>query len=332
MQAVQVVGDQELAVVDAPEPEPGPGALLRINTVGICGTDVKVFKGAIPTPRPLIMGHEAIATVVQPGASGITTPGQKVLIDPAMACGYCAMCRAGRTSICLNGGLMGREVDGVFAEYARVPEERLIPVPDAIDDTDAGILQVLGTVVHAQRAVDVFPGDVVVVVGLGVAGLLTVQLLKRRGATVVGINRSAWKRDVAARLGADAVGGPEDARALVDEITGGLGADLGLEAAGTERTLAQAIDLTKVGGEVLVFGTLTGGSEGLPYYQFYFKELTVYNPRAAMPADYERGVTLVASGALDVAPIVTHRFSLDEAGEAFVAVQDSSSLKVLMTV
>ena len=190
----------------------------------------------------------------------------------------------------------------------------------------------LGTVVHAQRAVDVFPGDVVVVVGLGVAGLLTVQLLKRRGATVVGINRSAWKRDVAARLGADAVGGPEDARALVDEITGGLGADLGLEAAGTERTLAQAIDLTKVGGEVLVFGTLTGGSEGLPYYQFYFKELTVYNPRAAMPADYERGVTLVASGALDVAPIVTHRFSLDEAGEAFVAVQDSSSLKVLMTV
>ncbi len=332
MRAVQVIGDSELAVVDAPEPGPGSGALLEVKTVGICGTDVKVFKGSIATPRPLTMGHEAIATVVEPGELAITTAGQRVLVDPAMACGHCPMCRAGRPHICLNGGLMGREVDGVFAKYVRVPEERLIPVPDSVGATASGILQVLGTVVHAQRAVNVFPGDVVVVVGLGVAGLLMVQLLKQRGVTVIGINRSEWKRDIAADMGADVVGAPDDARRLVDEVTGGLGADLGLEAAGTEATLAQTIDLTKVGGEVLVFGTLTGGSEGLPYYQFYFKELTIHNPRAAMPADYERGVKLVADGALDVEPIVTHRFSLEEAAGAFEAVQDTSSLKVLMTV
>lgn len=332
MRAVQVIGHGELAVVDAPEPGPGPGALLEVETVGICGTDVKVYKGAIDTRRPLTMGHEAIATVVEPGKLGITQPGQRVLVDPAMACGHCPMCRAGRPSLCLTGGLMGREVDGVFAEYVRVPEGRLIPVPESVTETASGILQVLGTVVHAQRAVNVFPGDVVVVVGLGVAGLLMVQLLKQRGAMVIGINRSEWKREIAADMGADIVGGPDEARQLVDEATAGRGADLGLEAAGMESTLAMTIDLTKIGGEVLVFGTLTGGTEGLPYYQFYFKELTIHNPRAAMPADYERGVKLVADGALDVERIVTHRYSLEEAAGAFEAVQDSSSLKVLMKV
>ena len=332
MRAVQVIGDSQLTVTDVAEPADGRGALLRVNTVGICGTDVKVFKGAIPTNRPLTMGHEGICTVVEPGDLGITTAGQRVLVDPAIACGYCEMCRAGRVHICLNGGLMGRDGDGVFSEYVRVPEERLLIVPDSIPEAATGILQVLGTVVHAQRSVDVFPGDVVVVVGLGVAGLLMVQMLKRRGATVIGVNRSEWKRHLAAEMGADAIAAPDEAKDVVLDVTDGRGADLGLEAAGLESTLSRTIDLTKVGGEILVFGTLTGGSGGLPYYQFYYKELTIYNPRAAQPTDYERGIRLVASGALDVEKIITHRFSLEEAVGAFEAVQDSSSLKVLMSV
>jgi L-iditol 2-dehydrogenase len=332
MRAVQVIGDSELNVTDVAEPGPGRGALLKVNTVGICGTDVKVFKGHIPTNRPLTMGHEGICTVVEPGDLGITSAGMRVLVDPAIACGYCEMCRAGRVHICRNGGLMGRDDDGVFSEYVRVPEERLLPVPDTITETASGILQVLGTAVHAQRAVDVFPGDVVVVVGLGVAGLLMVQLLKQRGATVIGVNRAEWKRHLAAEMGADAIAAPDEAKDLVMEMTDGRGADLGLEAAGVEHTLAQTIDLTKIGGEILVFGTLTGAKEGLPYYQFYFKELTIYNPRAAQPTDYERGIRLVASGALEVEKIVTHRFSLEEATGAFEAVQESSSLKVLMSV
>ena len=105
-----------------------------------------------------------------------------------------------------------------------------------------------------------------------------------------------------------------------------------IEAAGTEPTLSQAIELTRIGGEVLVFGTLTGGNEGLPYYQLYAKELTIRNPRAAITSDYERGIALTASGRLNLDPLVTHRFSLEAADEAFDAVADSSSLKVLMTL
>jgi L-iditol 2-dehydrogenase len=218
----------------------------------------------------------------------------------------------------------------VFANLARVPEERLIAVPASVSAKAGGVLQVLGTVIHAQRAVSPFPGDVAVVIGLGVSGLLSVQLLVSRGVTVIGVTRSAWKRDLAKTFGAAAVAPPDEAAEAVGDLTGGRGVDLAVEAVGQEATLAQAIELARIGGEVLVFGTLTGGTAGLPYYQFYFKELTIRNPRAAMATDYERAVQLAAQGTLDLEPIVTHELPLSEAGQAFEAVRDSSSLKVVM--
>jgi L-iditol 2-dehydrogenase len=205
-------------------------------------------------------------------------------------------------------------------------------VPSNISPTAAGMLQVLGTCVHAQKSVQVFPGQVAAVLGLGVAGQLMVQLLRERGVQVVGITRSEWKRDLAAANGAMATAAPDEAAAVLADLTEGRGPDLLVEAAGTERTLAQAIELVGVGGEVLVFGTLTGGTEGLPYYQLYFKELTLYNPRAALPADYAVGVALAAAGRLNLEPVVTHQLTLDDAAEAFDLVHDPSSLKVLMQV
>lgn len=227
---------------------------------------------------------------------------------------------------------MGREVDGVFAEYVRVPAGRVLGVPDSISDRAGGVLQVLGTCVHAQKAVNVFPGQVAAVIGLGVAGQLMVQLLRERGVTVVGITRSEWKRQLAAEHGAASTAAPDEAEAVLAALTNGRGPDLVVEAVGTERTLSQAIELVGIGGEVLVFGTLTGGNAGLPYYQLYYKELTLYNPRAALPGDYATGIELAASGRLELEPIVTHTLDLAEAERAFELVHDPSSLKVLMSV
>lgn len=319
-------------VRDVPFPDHADQALIRIHQVGICGTDVKILHGRIPTETPRTMGHEMIGEVIEPARDGRLAEGTRVLVDPALTCGSCDMCFAGRPNICLTGGLLGRDADGVFAEYIAAPESRLLVVPDHISRPAAGVLQVLGTVVHAQRSVEVFPGDVVVVIGLGVSGQLMVQLLKARGATVLGVTRSQWKRDLAENLGADATAAPEGARTMLEELTGGRGATLSVESAGTETTLAQAIELAAVGGEVLVFGTLTGGGQGLPYYDLYYKELTVHNPRAAVPADYQRGIELTADGTLDVEPIVTHQLRLDEVAEAFAAVEGGDSLKVLMQV
>jgi|FLYL01.1.fsa_nt_gi 2-desacetyl-2-hydroxyethyl bacteriochlorophyllide A dehydrogenase len=316
---------------ELPDPVPGPEeVVVAPRTLGICGTDVKVLKGAIPARRPLVVGHEAVGVVVESGPETTLPPGTRVLIDPASSCGRCDLCRRGKPHLCRNAGLMGREIDGVWAERVVVPEHRLVVIPDDVSPVAAGVLQVLGTVVHAQRQVDVFPGQTAVVIGLGVSGQLMVQLLALRGVRVLGITRSAWKRELAERLGAEATSSPDRAADLVADATSGRGPELVVEAAGTEQTLAQAIDLAGVGGQVLVFGTLGSGGEGLPYYQLYFKELTVHNPRAALIHDYESGVSL--AGRLQLEPIVTHRIPFDRAPEAFDLVEEPSSLKVLLEV
>jgi len=332
VKAVRVTSPSELDVVDVPEPTGGDTVVVRSKTVGICGTDVKVFTGKIPVDYPRIMGHEMIGEVVSAPAGSPVSPGDRVLVDPSATCGWCDLCRRGRGHLCRNAGLMGRDIDGVFAEYVTVPIKQLLPVPDHISDTASGLLQVLGTCIHAQKAIEVFPGQVVGVLGLGVAGQLMVQLLRERGVKVVGITRSEWKRELATQHGAVAVAAPDEAASVLADLTDGRGPDLMVEAAGTERTMAQAIELTGIGGEVLVFGTSTGGHEGLPYYQLYYKELTIYNPRAALPDDYALGIQLAADGRLELEPIVSHQLTLDDAGEAFDLVHDSSSMKVLMQI
>ncbi|MDH3193435.1 MAG: zinc-binding dehydrogenase, partial [Acidimicrobiia bacterium] len=138
--------------------------------------------------------------------------------------------------------------------------------------------------------------------------------------------------DLAARNGAAMVTAPEDATSALADLTSGRGPDLVIEAVGYEKTLAQSIELVGIGGEVIVFGTLTGGTEGLPYYQLYYKELTLYNPRAALIGDYAAGIELAAAGRLALETVVTHELTLDEAARAFDLVHDPSSLKVLMHI
>ncbi len=332
MKAVQVTAPGAIEITDVPEPERGKDAVLEVNQVGICGTDVKILEGKIPVPYPMVAGHEMLGEIVQPAEGFPYVAGDRVLVDPGVSCGWCDLCVSGRTNICRNGGLLGRDVDGVFTEYVVVPGNRLIPVPDTISDKAGGLLQVLGTCIHAVKVLDPFPGRVAAVLGLGVAGQLLSQLLRLQGYTVVGITRSEWKRELAHTLGVSTTAEPARAAEVLDDVTSGLGPDLVVEAVGTEATLGRAIDLAGIGGEVLVFGTITGAGEGLPYYQLYLKELTLHNPRAALVGDYVDGVQLTAAGSLQLEPLVTHQLDLEEAEAAFDLVSDSSSLKVLMKV
>jgi 2-desacetyl-2-hydroxyethyl bacteriochlorophyllide A dehydrogenase len=332
MKAVRVLSPGELELADVAEPSSDGQILVRSRQVGICGTDTKIVAGKIPVSYPRIVGHEVVGEVVTAPDESPFGEGDRVLVDPGVACGWCSMCLAGRSNICLNGGLLGRDVDGVFTEFVVAPVSRLVAVPPTIGDRESGLLQVLGTCVHAVKRLKTFPGQVAAVIGLGVSGQLISQLLTLQGVQVVGVTRSEWKRELAAGAGAVATADPTAATEVLAEITGGLGPAIVVEAVGTEQTLAQSISLAATGGEVLVFGTLTGAGEGLPYYELYHKELTVHNPRAALIGDYADAVSLAASGALQLEPIVTHVLSLDEAPKAFELVHDPSSLKVLMTV
>lgn len=319
MKAARLLAPGEVAVVDVPEP--AGDTIVAAEIMGICGTDVKIAHGAIPVELPRTLGHELVGRVV---TGSDLAPGTRVLVDPAVACGTCPQCVRGRTNLCLRGGLMGREVDGAFAELAAVDANRLLEVPDGIDDRSAGLLQVLGTCVHGLAKIEIGPGLEALVLGLGVAGQLMVRLLAAAGAEVVGVTRSAAKRALALAGGAVRVAAPDEAESVISG-----GPQLVVEAVGTEATLARSIELAGTGADLVVFGTLTGGGTGLPYYQLYYKELTLWNPRAAVRADYARAIELVAGG-LQVADIVTDVVPLGRAADAFARVEDPASLKVLI--
>ncbi len=332
MRAVRVVSPGNLDVAELPEPETSGQVVVRARQVGICGTDTKILAGKIPVSYPRILGHELVGEVASAPQGAPFEPGDRVLVDPGVACGWCEMCHSGRPNICLNGGLLGRDMDGVFTEYIEAPVNRLVSVPANLSDQAAGLLQVLGTCVHAVKTLRTFPGQLAAVIGLGVAGQLIAQLLTLQGVRVVGITRSEWKRDLAVEHGAVASAPPDQALELLSEMSSGLGPEIVVEAVGSEATLAQSISIAATGAEVLVFGTLTGGGEGLPYYELYHKELMVYNPRAALIGDYADGVELASAGRLALEPIVTHVLDLEDAARAFELVHDSRSLKVLMNV
>ena len=322
-------------VRDLAAPRAGAGGGLievHVEQAGVCGTDRKVVDGSMPVALPRVIGHELIGRVVGstavPGAPAV---GTRVLIDPSTSCGWCATCRRGLVHLCPSGGLMGRDVDGGLAELVAVPADRLHVVPESVRDDDAALLQVLGTCVHAQRQVEVFPVDQAVVVGLGVSGLLHVQLLRARGArTVIGVGRSAAKRALADSLGATATCTPSEAPAVVAELTGGEGAGVVVEAAGTGATVSLAVELAGFGATVVIFGTLVASDHSLPFYELYRKELRLVNPRAAVGRDYEDAVAVVASGAVTGAPLVTERLPIADAPAVLAGwYEDPGRLKVV---
>jgi 2-desacetyl-2-hydroxyethyl bacteriochlorophyllide A dehydrogenase len=327
VKALRLVGPGQLELVNVAPPEQGACALVAVDRGGICGSDVKIVRGQTVVAYPRVLGHELVGSVVEAGRDRRIPVGTRVMVDPFASCGQCTLCRADRANLCLSGSLMGREVDGGFAELVAVDEGRLVPIPDAVTRDDSVMSQVLGVCVHAQARVAVFPGQSAVVVGLGVGGLLHVQLLLARGVrTVVGVTRSAKKRELAEQLGATATCHPDVAATCVAELTAGRGADLVVESVGTVETLAQAIRLAGAGAAVLAYGTTRADHGQLEFVQLYQKELELISSRAALPRDYFAAMRLLASGTMTVAPLLSAVYPLDHAPEAFAAVQSQSDL------
>src|SRR3990170_3308751 len=168
LQAAVLTGPGLMEVREIEEPTAGPGeASVRIRAVGICGTDLSIFKGKIPVAYPRIIGHEMVGQVLV-SAEGGPEPGTRVIVDPNVACGRCARCREGRANLCVAGWLLGRDRDGALRERVVAPAENLYGLPEGLEDHVAPLIQVLTTCVHGQRLAPIFPGDSTVVVGLGV--------------------------------------------------------------------------------------------------------------------------------------------------------------------
>ncbi|MAQ55623.1 MAG: hypothetical protein CMM82_01895 [Rhodospirillales bacterium] len=322
-----------LEEVENPTADDG-NSVVRITHSGVCGTDLKIFSGGIPANYPLIMGHEMIGEVTQAGDSASPKVGSRVIVDPVLYCGECFHCNIGQTQLCPNGGLIGRDQDGGFAEYVAVPPKNVFAMPDKITNQEAPLIQVLTTVMHAQQMASVSINDTVVVLGLGVGGLLHVQLAKARGAkTIIGITRSKWKREVAESIGADITLAPNDlTKQLVLEATNGIGADLVIESAGKLSVLAQAMDLVRLGGRVLGYGIHTNTEGALPFYDMYFKEIQFINARAATDKDFSACLEMFESGKINLNPLISDILPLDQLGKAMemVGTDAPQRMKIIM--
>jgi len=313
MKAMVLRAPSDLVLDEVARPQPGPGqVLVRITHSGVCGTDYKIYNGSIPVQYPRIMGHEMAGEVVDPGSTSLK-PGERVIIDPELFCGECFHCRIGQTHLCPNGMLIGRDTNGGFAEFVTVPASQVFRLPDGVEMRHAPMIQVLTTCLHAQRQINIFPSEYVVVLGLGVTGQLHVQLAKARGAYVIGVTRSREKRELAEKLGADiTIPGGDDAIAKVKEATEGRGPDVVIETTGVVSQLSSAIHMARSGGRLLLFGIITAKEGALPFYDLYFKELALINARVAKGEDYPSSIALVQRGTVRLEPLVSDVMPLGE--------------------
>ncbi len=159
MKAMVLTGPNELKLDEVAKPAGGASqVLVKVTHSGICGTDYKIFNGSIPVRYPRIMGHEMAGEVVDAGDSTLRV-GERVIVDPELYCGTCFHCRIGQTHLCPNGQLLGRDANGGFAEYLAAPKSQVFRLPDSIGRNAAPIIQVLTTCLHAQRQVNIFPGE-----------------------------------------------------------------------------------------------------------------------------------------------------------------------------
>ena len=345
MRALVYHGPNKKAWEEVPRPTlvDTTDAIVRVDAVTICGTDLHILKGDVPeTTDGTILGHEAVGTVEEVG-HGVKNVkvGDRVLVSCITACGACRFCREGRYGQCLGGGgwILGHTIDGTQAEYVRVPfaDTSTYPVPAGASDEEvlmlADILPTSYEVGVLNGAVS--PGDVVAIVGAGPIGLAAVVTARLFSPShIVSIDLVDARLDAAKRMGADVIVNPsrEGALEIVEGLSGGLGADVTIEAVGTPETFELAVDLVRPGGHVANVG-VHGKAATLHLERLWIRDVTI---TTGLVDTYSTPtlLRLVSSGQLDAASFVTHRFGLDqfeEAYDVFARAGETEALKVVLT-
>ncbi len=336
MKAAVFEAPGKIAVRDLPMPEVGPGdVLIEVEACGICGTDLRIQDGEFSASYPVVAGHELSGRIVEVGSEvAHLAPGGWAAVNPNASCRHCDYCYRGHFHLCDGMTACGVTYDGGFAEYCKVAAELALPVSDALPLEQWAMMEPVSCCLHGIDAAGIQPGARVVVLGGGSIGLILMQLARRAGAAQVVLSEpKAPKRTLADRLGADAVLDPhaagEGLTAAVRDMTRG-GADVVIEAAGLPATATAAIPLARKGGTVLFFGVCPPDFE-LPVrpYDVYHYEVTIKGS-FTNPLTDTRAIQLLASGGVQVEPLITHRFPLAEVEAGLDAVRKGETVKALV--
>jgi L-iditol 2-dehydrogenase len=321
--------------------------LLKITAVGVCGSDLHTYRhariGDTPLEGPLVLGHEfaGVVEAVGPGALDgefrPIAPGTGVAVDPAQPCGRCELCERGHPNLCENLRFCGLYPDpGALCEWMHMPSRCCFPIPPEIGDATAVMLEPLGIAIHAADLAKVRVAQSVAILGAGPIGLCILQMIRLAGAGRVFVtDRFPWRLDLARRLGADAVWKSDETDPVeaVRQATGGRGVDVAIEAAWCDESLDQAASMLAMGGRLVVVGISEDDRMSLKHSTARRKGLSITMVRR-MKHTYPRAVLLARQGRVDLDALVTHRFPLSRAADAYAlnAAYRDGVVKALVTV
>jgi len=331
-------------LAEQPIPSPGEGeVLVRVHAASLCGTDLHIFDwnewaATRITRLPMTFGHEVAGTVesVGPEVHHIQ-PGAFVAAETHIACGHCSTCRTGRAHICENLRILGVDTDGAFAEYVVIPAANAWIVGEGIHPDTASIMEPFGNAVHATFGTEGgedLATNPVAVIGCGPIGLFAVGITRAAGAwKVVAIEPNEYRRDLAAKMGADVLVDPraQDPVAAVLEATNGSGAEVVLEMSGNARAIDQGTRMLARGGRMSLLGLPDGPVTLDLADQVIFKEARLHGITGReMFRTWQQTTTLLSTGRVDARPVITHRFPLERFEEAFEVTASGRSAKVIV--
>jgi threonine dehydrogenase-like Zn-dependent dehydrogenase len=315
MKAVTLTGPGQVSVTDIPEPVPVPeDLLLRVEMVGLCGTDLNSFRGKNPlVTYPRVIGHEIAATVLR-GSAGIPA-GTRVTVSPYTSCGYCAACKRGRVNACQFNQTFGVQRDGAMTELLTVPVEKVYP--SSLSFKELCLVEPLTVGVHAADRARVTSDDVVAVYGCGGVGLGAIAGAAFRGATTIAIDLDDEKLETAKAAGAALLihSLRDNVQERLQEFTSGLGPDVVIEAIGLPETFRAAVENVAFTGRVVYIGY---AKEPVSYETKLFvqKELDVMGSRNALPQDFREVMAILEAG----------RFPVDRAVSAIVPLAEAPAI------
>jgi L-iditol 2-dehydrogenase len=324
----------QMPLEHVPEPtlEPG-GVIVRVAAVGVCGSDVHGFTGSTGRRQTgIIMGHEFCGTILEvaPDLSG-WTPGERVVINPLIACLECRACQAGNTHGCANRRGIGWSVHGAYAERVAVPVRNLRRLPQSVSDLEAALIEPLAVAMRAVNRTPFELGATIAVVGAGPIGLLTLLALKLKGAgSVIVTDLSEHRLEVARKLGADLlVNAKDNPVQAVRDATNGDGAAAVLEAVGVSASVRQAIGMARTGGVITWIGNSAPNVE-VPMQEVVTRELQVQGSYG-FDLEFDRAIELLATKRLNLMPLIERIAPLED-GEALITALARNELEAVKVV
>ncbi|HSS96302.1 MAG TPA: galactitol-1-phosphate 5-dehydrogenase [Terriglobales bacterium] len=342
MKALLLSQYRHLEITDLPSPVPAPDeVLIQVSACGICGSDVHGYDGSsgrrIP---PIVMGHEAAGIVASTGKDvRKVAEGDRVTFDSTVFCGVCAFCRRGEINLCDNRNVLGVSCGdyrraGAFAEFVAVPERIVHRLPDSLTYPHAAMLEAVSVALHAVSLSQVKSGQIALVLGAGMIGLLTMQALRVAGCSSVYVaDVDATRLKLASRLGASEIllANGADLVSKISALTNGQGVDIAVEAVGINDTVMAAVNCVRKGGTVTLVGNIAP-EVTLPLQKVVTRQIRMQGS-CASAGEYPQAIELVSSGKIQVQPLISAVAPLEDGPQWFERLysREPNLMKVVLT-